>query len=128
MNASGWMENRFQTRHLPVCFTDTTERKENGGRRPSSSELFEFLFGMAMAGFEEAGVEYVILETGLGGRLDATNSISGPLTCILTSIGLDHTEILGNTLGRDCGRKGRNLKAACSCHICRYTAGEQSGY
>ena len=72
--------------------------------------FFEFLFGMAMAGFEEAGVEYVILETGLGGRLDATNSISGPLTCILTSIGLDHTEILGNTLEEIAAEKAGILK------------------
>ena len=72
--------------------------------------FFEFLFGMAMAGFAEADAEYVILETGLGGRLDATNSISSPLACILTSIGLDHTEILGDTLEKIAAEKAGILK------------------
>ena len=58
-----------------------------------------------MAGFDEAGTEYVVLETGLGGRLDATNSISRPFACILTSIGLDYTEILGDTLEKIAAEK-----------------------
>ena len=76
--------------------------EEEGLPHPS---FFEFLFGMAMAGFDEAGTEYVVLETGLGGRLDATNSISRPFACILTSIGLDHTEILGDTLEKIAAEK-----------------------
>ena len=100
------MNERIRMDGEPVSdetFTRLFLRTQQSVRRMEAEGLphpsfFEFLFGMAMAGFEEAGVEYVILETGLGGRLDATNSISGPLTCILTSIGLDHTEILGNTL------------------------------
>lgn len=96
-------------------FTRLFLRTQQSVRRMEAEGLphpsfFEFLFGMAMAGFEEAGVEYVILETGLGGRLDATNSISGPLTCILTSIGLDHTEILGNTLEEIAAEKAGILK------------------
>lgn len=59
---------------------------------------FEFLFGMGMVYFDMRGVEYIILETGLGGRLDATNSVEEPLVSIITSISLDHTEILGNTI------------------------------
>lgn len=59
---------------------------------------FEFLFGMAMLAFEEADVEYIILETGLGGRLDATNAVEHPILTIITSISLDHTQYLGNTV------------------------------
>lgn len=59
---------------------------------------FEFLFGMAMAVFLKERVDYVILETGLGGRLDATNLIQKPLLSIITSIGLDHMEYLGNSI------------------------------
>lgn len=81
--------------------------EEEGLPHPS---FFEFLFGMAMAGFDEAGTEYVVLETGLGGRLDATNSISRPFACILTSIGLDHTEILGDTLEKIAAEKAGILK------------------
>lgn len=59
---------------------------------------FEFLFGMAMLAFEEADVEYIILETGLGGRLDATNAVEHPILTIITAISLDHTQYLGNTV------------------------------
>ena len=59
--------------------------------------FFEFLFGMAMDIFKNSDTEYIILETGLGGRLDATNVITRPVMTVLTSISLDHTEILGDT-------------------------------
>lgn len=60
--------------------------------------FFEYLFFMAMLWFEDKGVDYIVLETGLGGRLDATNTIKKPELCIITKIGLDHTMYLGNTL------------------------------
>lgn len=60
--------------------------------------FFEFLFGMAMNYFGKKNVDYIILETGLGGRLDATNAIEKPCLSIITSIGLDHTDILGNSI------------------------------
>lgn len=60
--------------------------------------FFELLFFMAMIVFEKSRVEYVILETGLGGRLDATNVVDEKKVCILTSIGYDHMEYLGETL------------------------------
>ena len=60
--------------------------------------FFEFLFFMAMVFFEKKGVEYVILETGLGGRLDATNAVKQKKMCVITSIGYDHMEYLGDTL------------------------------
>jgi len=60
--------------------------------------FFEYLFGMAMYCFDKAGVEYIVLETGLGGRLDATNAIDEPVMTVITPVSLDHTEVLGNTL------------------------------
>lgn len=60
--------------------------------------FFEFLFFMAMVFFERKGVEYVVLETGLGGRLDATNAVKQKEICVITSIGYDHMEYLGDTL------------------------------
>lgn len=60
--------------------------------------FFEFLFFMAMLFFERAGLEYVVLETGLGGRLDATNAVADKKLCVITSIGYDHMEYLGDTL------------------------------
>lgn len=72
---------------------------------------FEFLFGMAMKAFDEEQMEYIILETGLGGRLDATNSILYPTLTIITSIGLDHTEILGDTIEKIAAEKAGIIKA-----------------
>ena len=60
--------------------------------------FFEFLFFMAMLLFDGEEIEYIILETGLGGMLDATNSLENKALTVLTRIGLDHTEYLGNTI------------------------------
>ena len=72
--------------------------------------FFEFIFAMGMVIFEEAGVEYIVLETGLGGRLDATNSVAHPVLCIITSISLEHTEILGDTIAQIAGEKAGIIK------------------
>lgn len=59
--------------------------------------FFEFLFLMAMVSFQEKQPDVCIIETGMGGRYDATNLIM-PKLCILTTISLDHMEFLGTTL------------------------------
>lgn len=71
---------------------------------------FEFLFYMAMDMFDKAGLDYVILETGLGGRLDTTNVIRHPLVSVITSISLDHTEYLGNTIEKIAFEKAGIIK------------------
>lgn len=71
---------------------------------------FEFLFLMAMEIFDRHNVEYIILETGLGGRLDATNVFERPYVTVITSIGLDHTEILGDTIGKIAYEKAGIIK------------------
>lgn len=75
------------------------------GAKSYHPSFFEFLFFMAMVLFEEAGVEYVVLETGLGGRLDATNAVRNKKLCVITEIGYDHTEYLGDTLWQIAGEK-----------------------
>lgn len=65
------------------------------GYHPS---YFEYLYFMAMLYFAKKRPDFIILETGMGGRLDATNSFPSPCICIITEIGLDHTEYLGETL------------------------------
>ena len=72
--------------------------------------FFEFLFAMAAAAFAEAGVEYVVLETGMGGRLDATNTVERPLASVITSIGMDHMEYLGRTPEQIAGEKAGIIK------------------
>lgn len=84
------------------------EYEAEGEGHPS---YFETLFLMGMLIFKEAGVEYLVMETGLGGRLDATNVVEKPLACIITSISRDHTEYLGDTLEAIEGEKAGIIKA-----------------
>ncbi|MBP5197935.1 MAG: bifunctional folylpolyglutamate synthase/dihydrofolate synthase, partial [Lachnospiraceae bacterium] len=65
------------------------------GYHPS---FFEYLFLMAMVIFDENPTDFVILETGLGGRLDATNSVRNKEVSVITRLSLDHCEYLGNTV------------------------------
>ena len=67
--------------------------------------FFEYLFFMSMLIFRKKQVDYVVLETGLGGRLDATNSVEKKLATVITSIGYDHMEYLGDTLTAIAGEK-----------------------
>lgn len=60
---------------------------------------FEIITALGFMWFKQQGCDIVILETGLGGRLDATNIIKKPLVTAITSISLDHTKVLGNTPG-----------------------------
>ena len=71
------------------------EMEHTGEEHPT---YFEFLFLMGMVLFERAGVEIAVLETGLGGRLDATTEAEDPELCVITSVSLDHMQYLGNTV------------------------------
>ena len=72
--------------------------------------FFEYLFFMAMVLYRDHPVDYLILETGLGGRLDATNSIRKPKVCVITEIGMDHMQYLGNTIEAIAGEKAGIIK------------------
>lgn len=61
---------------------------------------FECITALAMQWFARQHCDVVVLEVGLGGRLDATNAITMPLVSVITSISLDHTAILGDTVGQ----------------------------
>ncbi len=81
--------------------------------RPHAEELrttfFEFTTAMALLHFQRSGVEWVVLETGLGGRLDAT-SVVDPELCLITPIALDHMAHLGNTLAAVAAEKAGIFK------------------
>ena len=72
------------------------------GYHPS---FFEYLFFMAMLWFRREEPDVCILETGLGGRLDATNSVAKKELAVITRISLEHVEYLGDTLGKIAGEK-----------------------
>jgi dihydrofolate synthase/folylpolyglutamate synthase len=71
---------------------------------------FEVATVLAFLAFAEAGVDLAVLETGLGGRLDAT-SVCQPLACAITSVGFDHEAMLGNTLAQIAAEKAGICKA-----------------
>lgn len=76
----------------------------------SHPTYFEILFAIGMVIFAEAKVEYVVMETGLGGRLDATNTVAHPIATVITSISLDHTEYLGDTVEQIAWEKAGIIK------------------
>ncbi len=71
--------------------------------------FFEFVFAMATLYFADKSLDFVIYETGLGGRLDATNILM-PKVCVITSIGLDHTMYLGDSIEKIAAEKAGIIK------------------
>jgi dihydrofolate synthase/folylpolyglutamate synthase len=110
---SSWRE-RILIRGEPIseqAFTEALERAEESAEvadrsagREGPVTQYELLTAAAFLAFAAARVQYGVIEAGLGGRLDATNVIPSKLT-VLTSVGLDHTEWLGETLEEIAGEK-----------------------
>jgi dihydrofolate synthase / folylpolyglutamate synthase len=93
-----------------VCYTMML-KKEIVRRRAT---FFEATSAMAFRYFADHNVDIAVIETGLGGRLDATNIVS-PLLSIITSIGLDHTEHLGSSISEIAHEKGGIIKRGVPC-------------
>ena len=74
---------------------------------------FRFLTLLGFRIFTSMNVDAVVLEVGLGGRLDATNVIRSPAVCGVTSLGLDHVEVLGDTVGKIAREKAGIFKPDC---------------
>ena len=71
---------------------------------------FEFITAMMFLYFYDQGVDVAVIEVGLGGIFDSTNVIKKPLACLITSISMDHTNILGDTLGEIAYNKAGIIK------------------
>jgi dihydrofolate synthase/folylpolyglutamate synthase len=82
----------------------------------SAPTFFELITAAALLEFAERKVDVAILETGLGGRLDATNACA-PEVCVITSIGLDHQEYLGPTLSAIAAEKAGIIKPGIPCVV-----------
>lgn len=74
---------------------------------------FELLFGIGMVIFSNRKVEIAVIETGMGGRLDATNVLLAPIVTVITSISLEHTKVLGDTLEKIAVEKAGIIKKKC---------------
>jgi len=79
---------------------------------------FEILTAVMFKYFEDNNVDVVVLETGLGGRFDATNVIKKNLCSIITHVDFDHTERLGDTLDKIAFEKAGIIKPNCPCIVC----------
>jgi dihydrofolate synthase/folylpolyglutamate synthase len=85
-----------------------------GGQMPT---VFELVTAMGFDYFRRKACDIVVLEVGLGGRLDATNIIEAPEAAVITRIGLDHTDILGDTVTKIAAEKGGIIKPGCDAVI-----------
>ncbi len=75
---------------------------------------FEVVTAIGFLHFLETGCDFVVLEVGLGGRFDATNIIPPPRVCVITSISIDHTELLGDTVEQIAFEKCGIIKKGCA--------------
>jgi dihydrofolate synthase/folylpolyglutamate synthase len=78
---------------------------------------FEITTCAALLAFSRTDAEYTLLETGLGGRLDATNMVEVPRLCVITPISIDHTQYLGDTIEEIAAEKAGILKRGVYCVV-----------
>ncbi|TKY56793.1 Folylpolyglutamate synthase [Spatholobus suberectus] len=89
------------------CYDRIKEKTDDNIPMPT---YFRFLALLAFKIFAAEQVDVAIMEVGLGGKYDATNVVQAPIVCGITSLGYDHMEILGNTLGEIAGEKAGIFK------------------
>ena len=71
---------------------------------------FDYLLGIAVLAFDRYKVDFAVMETGLGGRLDSTNALKTPAASVITTISLEHTAILGDTVAKIASEKAGIIK------------------
>lgn len=89
------------------------EMFEKNGDNPVT--FFEFTTALAFLAFSRTPADIVLLETGMGGRLDCSNIIEKPLVTVITPISYDHMEFLGNTISQIAGEKAGIMKHSVPC-------------
>ncbi len=103
-----WINQKDFNRHSQVVLKACEKTKRKLGHSPTH---FEALTAIAFCWFNEQKVDWVVLEVGLGGRLDATNVIESPVVSLITPIGLEHESILGKTISRIAAEKAGIIKS-----------------
>ena len=89
---------------------DVKKTLHNAGLEYGKLTVFEVYTAAAYLYFAKEQPDYVVLETGLGGRLDSTNTLEKPLVSVITQVGLDHTAQLGNTIFKIAREKAGIIK------------------
>ncbi|MBQ7063611.1 MAG: bifunctional folylpolyglutamate synthase/dihydrofolate synthase [Firmicutes bacterium] len=80
--------------------------------------FFQILTAMAFVHFAAQALDFMVIEVGMGGRLDATNILRQPVASVITSISLDHTKTLGNTIAAIAGEKAGIIKPGVPVVVC----------
>ena len=123
LQSNGYKTGLFTSPHL----VDIRERIKINGQMISKSDFeeaynavencrtqelayFDYMLVIAMYYFKKQNVDYVVMETGLGGRLDATNAIENPVISVITTISLEHAAILGDTVEKIAAEKAGIIK------------------
>ncbi len=97
-----------------AALCEITEKVRNAAEQMKEHPTqFEIKTAVGMLFFERAGCDIVLLETGMGGELDSTNVIPPPEAAIITNIGMEHTDYLGNTLAQIASAKAGIIKTGC---------------
>ena len=110
-----WQFNeRFQVDGAPISEEDLVDITARVLEAAEDETEFELMTAIGMVYFLKAECDIVVLETGLGGRLDSTNIIPSPEAAVITHIGLEHTELLGDTLDKIAAEKAGIIKEGCS--------------
>ncbi len=114
---------RFQVNGVPIpdeALGRIAERVIAAGKgMEDPATEFELMTAVGMLWFLEANCDIVVLEVGLGGRLDSTNVIPAPEAAVITNIGLEHTAELGNTRALIAAEKAGIIKAGCNAVLYR---------
>jgi dihydrofolate synthase/folylpolyglutamate synthase len=107
------MPDRYRVQGVPLDrrFLSACAARVGPLAEETDATFFEAATALAFLAFREAGVEWAAVEVGLGGRLDATNVLE-PVACAVTSVALDHTEYLGETLEAVAGEQAGIWKPA----------------
>jgi dihydrofolate synthase / folylpolyglutamate synthase len=102
-----WISQKDFKRQSRIVLKACEKTKRKLGHSPTH---FEALTAIAFCWFKQQKVDWVVLEVGLGGRLDATNVIAAPVVSLISPIGLEHQSILGKTIGQIAGEKAGIIK------------------
>jgi len=100
----------ISTTQLQQCLEKVVSAAEGNTETPTQ---FEIITAAAWLYFAEQKADIAVIEVGLGGRLDATNVCENPLVSVITSISLDHWQILGPTIADIAGEKAGIIKSKC---------------
>lgn len=113
------VRERMQINREPVdkdtflqCFFQIEEAQEKSGYPPLT--FFEYILVMALLIFQRKKVDYAVIEAGMGGKSDATNALL-PVLSIITAVGMDHMQYLGDTIEKIAEEKAGIMKTGVPC-------------